>query len=106
MINLIFVDPTGQEHRVEAVPGQSVMQAAASSLVPGIEASCGGSCVCATCHCYIDESAVSQVPAPDELEKSMLECLLEYRANSRLTCQIVATESLDGVRFQVAASQH
>lgn len=106
MTKIVFVDPTGKEHPVEATPGQSLMQAATGALIPGIEASCGGNCICATCHCYVDATALAHLPAPDEIERSMLECLAEPRSNSRLTCQVPVTEAMDGVRVHVAASQH
>ncbi len=106
MTTLVFIDPAGQEHVVEAEEGQSLMQAASEHLVPGIEASCGGNCICATCHCYLDEAVLGQVPAPDEIEQSMIECLAEPRAGSRLTCQVRVSDALKGARIVVAQSQH
>lgn len=106
MITLIFIDPAGREHRVEATPGESLMQAAVSALVPGIEASCGGNCVCATCHCYIESAASAQLAAPDETEQAMLECVAAPQPNSRLTCQVPVSETMHGMRVRVAESQH
>ncbi len=106
-IVLVFIDPIGKEHRVEAEVGGSVMQAAKGAMVPGIEAVCGGNCLCGTCHCYVEDAArLSALPAPDALEASMLEATPEPRPNSRLTCQILVTESLDGMVLRVPASQH
>ncbi|MGQ0700484.1 MAG: 2Fe-2S iron-sulfur cluster-binding protein [Panacagrimonas sp.] len=106
MIQIVFVDPTGKEHKVEAEPGQSVMQAAVGALVPGIEASCGGNCICATCHAHIDERWFAQLPPPDAIEASMLECTAAPQPTSRLTCQVQLSEALDGMVVRIAASQH
>lgn len=103
---LIFVDPEGVEHHVEASLGQSLMQAAVGALVPGIEAACGGNCVCATCHAYIEDPRLAELPAPDATEQAMLECTPQPQPNSRLCCQVRVTAALDGMRVQVAASQH
>lgn len=106
MVKIVFVDAAGSEHRVCAETGSSLMQAARDALVPGIEGACGGSCVCATCHAYIDPQWAARLPAPDEVEASMLACTAEPRPNSRLTCQVTVTEALDGMVVEIAASQH
>lgn len=106
MIKIVFIDPAGKEHAVEAAPGQSLMQAAVAALIPGIEATCGGNCICATCHCHVDERWFAQLRAPEALELDMLACTNEVKPNSRLSCQVPVSEALDGMRVQVAASQH
>ncbi len=106
MPTVIFIDPTGVEHRVDAAPGQSLMQAAVGAFVPGIEAACGGNCVCATCHCYIQEARLQDFPPPDETERGMLECTPDPRANSRLTCQLRGADAAEGLVLRVPASQH
>ena len=106
MTTLIFIDPAQKEHRVEAPTSGSVMQAAVAALVPGIEASCGGNCLCATCHAYIDERVAGQLPPPNDTELAMLECVNRQQPNSRLTCQVAVSAALDGMRIQVADSQH
>lgn len=105
-ITLVFIDPTGKQHEVEAFPGQSVMRAAKSAMVPGIEAVCGGNCICGTCHCYVEDARLATLKPPDETEAAMLEATPEPRPESRLTCQIPVTEALDGLRLRVPASQH
>lgn len=106
MVKIIFIDSAGREHEVEAQRGQSVMQAALSGAVPGIEAVCGGNCICATCHCYIDPERAGGLSPPDEIEAAMLEATNAMRTTSRLTCQIPVTEALEGLRVEVAPSQH
>lgn len=106
MIKITFIDPAGKEHAVDAEPGQSLMQAATAALIPGIEASCGGNCICATCHCHVDPRWFAQLPAPEPLERDMLAYTNQVQPTSRLSCQVPLTESLDGMIVHIAASQH
>ncbi|MEY2618916.1 MAG: hypothetical protein RL522_1918 [Pseudomonadota bacterium] len=90
-----------------AKPGQSLMRAAMAADLDGIAADCGGSLTCATCHVMVREPWASQLPplAPDE--DSMLDfaaCTRE--GNSRLACQIVLTEAMDGMQVDLPASQY
>ena len=106
MPTLIFIDDSGAEHQVEASIGQSVMEAAVGAAVPGIEAVCGGNCLCATCHCCVEDSRLDALPSPTETESAMLECTPEPRPNSRLSCQLRVLETLDGLVLRVPPSQH
>jgi 2Fe-2S ferredoxin len=106
MPRLVFIDPSGHEHVVEAGIGQSVMRAAVGAQIPGIEALCGGNCICATCHAYIDRPWYANFPPPDDTESAMIECTSEPRENSRLTCQLSVTPAHDGVVIRLPASQH
>jgi 2Fe-2S ferredoxin len=63
MVKIIFEDAGGTRRAVDAMPGNSVMQAAVSHTVPGIEAACGGSLVCGTCHAYIPEPWFARPPS-------------------------------------------
>lgn len=106
MPKLIFIEANGREHTVEATIGQSVMRAAVTAQIPGIEALCGGNCVCATCHAYIEEPWLARFAAPDDTESAMLECTSEPQDNSRLTCQLPVTAAHDGMIIRLPASQH
>ncbi|MGA1071773.1 MAG: 2Fe-2S iron-sulfur cluster-binding protein [Pseudohongiellaceae bacterium] len=97
MVKILFKDHTGNERSVEAAAGISVMQAAVSNGVPGIDADCGGSCSCATCHVYVDETWVGKLTAMDANEDAMLGLSSDRRGNSRLCCQITLSEELDGL---------
>ena len=105
MTKITFIQPSGVDIEVEATPGTSLMQAAMDNMVDGILADCGGSCSCATCHCYVDDAWIEKVPAPSEMEKDMLECVLEPQPNSRLSCQIEVTDDLDGLVVRLPESQ-
>ena len=73
------------------------MDAAVKNTVAGIAADCGGAYACATCHVMVDPSRLSMLTPPLEREQSMLECAEEIKENSRLSCQILVTEALDGL---------
>ncbi|MEN1478778.1 (2Fe-2S)-binding protein, partial [Pseudomonas aeruginosa] len=66
---------------------------------------CGGACACATCHAYIDETWLERLPPMDSTENDMLDCAVERRDNSRLTCQVFIREELDGMVLRLPASQ-
>ncbi len=98
MPNITFIEPSGDERVVDVPLGWSLMQAATSKGVEGIDAECGGSCACATCHCYVDDARLGELPAPSAGELDMLENVAaERRPNSRLACQIKATAALEGL---------
>ena len=105
MPRLTIIEFNGKEHHLETEEGKSVMQAAIDALVPGILADCGGSCSCATCHCYVDESWAARLPQAEVAELDMLECALEPQENSRLSCQLRVTAHTDGLVIRLPKSQ-
>jgi 2Fe-2S ferredoxin len=105
MPQVIYVNHDGSSQEIEVPSGTSVMQGAVDNLIDGIVGECGGSCSCATCHCYVDEAWVGKLPPPDGMERDMLECVLEPRSNSRLSCQIKMTDALDGIVINLPESQ-
>jgi 2Fe-2S ferredoxin len=83
---------------VDVTDGWSLMQGATANGVDGIVGECGGSCACATCHCYVDETRMADLPPPSEGELDMLDNVAaERRPNSRLACQIKASAALEGL---------
>ncbi len=97
MVKLLFIEHDGSEHSVEVSTGGSVMQAAVTNGVPGIDADCGGSCSCATCHVYVKEEWLEKVGESSPTEAAMLSLSTDRKDNSRLSCQIQVTEELDGL---------
>jgi 2Fe-2S ferredoxin len=97
MAKVTYIDAAGNQHVVDLQPGFSVMEGAVRNGVPGILASCGGACACATCHIYIEEAWQSRTGARNALEEAMLEMADDVKPNSRLACQIKMTEELDGL---------
>ena len=105
MAKITFKQPDGTEHSVNAAVGVTVMEAAKTNLVPGIEAECGGACACATCHVYVDPAWAEKTGKPAEMEEDMLDFAFDVRETSRLSCQIKVTEALDGLVVEVPAKQ-
>lgn len=103
-VKLLFRTADGREFQAPAKIGLSVMEAAVTNNVPGIEAECGGSCMCATCHVY---TTAAPLASPDEEESEMLEeVAAERRSESRLSCQIEVVAGLDGAIFDVPENQY
>ena len=105
MAKVTFKQPDGTLNTVEAAAGVTVMEAAKTNMVPGIEAECGGACACATCHVYIDPAWVEKAGKPSEMEEDMLDFAFDVRDSSRLSCQIKVTVELDGLIVEVPAKQ-
>jgi ferredoxin, 2Fe-2S len=104
MTKLIFLEPSGKRREIVAVDGQSVMQAATSQGIVGLDAECGGSCMCATCHCLVID-APTPLPQMGTDEADTLEFTAnDMQENSRLTCQLEVTPAFNGTVFQVIGS--
>jgi ferredoxin, 2Fe-2S len=101
MAEIVAIDREGEEHRIEATPGWSVMEIIRENDLP-IEAACGGCCACATCHVYVDPEWLARLePASDE-EDRMLDEAYQVQENSRLSCQIPFRDDLDGLKVTLA----
>lgn len=105
MVKITFIEASGAEHVVDAKPGHSVMETAIWEDVPGIEAVCGGACVCATCHVYIDRASRARLQKQSPEELGLLEDHEDRTEHSRLSCQIKVTQSLDGLVVQLPETQ-
>jgi 2Fe-2S ferredoxin len=97
MPTITFIDQDGNEREIDAEVGSTVMETAINNDIPGILATCGGSCSCATCHVYVDDTWVDKLPPPELDENDMLDTAHDLQENSRLSCQIKVTEELDGL---------
>ena len=105
MPKVTIIEHGGAVHTLDAANGQSLMQLAMSNSVPGILADCGGSCSCATCHVYVEPEWLDRIPQASSAEKDMIECALHVQDNSRLSCQIELSDSLDGIVVRLPESQ-
>lgn len=107
MITVHLVNADGETTTLQAKAGDSLMHAAVSANVAGIEADCGGLMTCATCHVYVREPFASRLPAAQDEERGMLEfTAAERRGTSRLSCQIRLSAELDGLTVDLPATQH
>jgi 2Fe-2S ferredoxin len=100
-------DTTQTAHILQALPGQSLMQAAVDANLPGIQADCGGLLTCATCHVVVHSDWQDKLPHMTRDEDGMLAFTAQTReAGSRLSCQIELTPELDGLRVRLPTSQY
>lgn len=105
MAKITYIEFNGKEHVLDVPPGSSVMQAAIDNNVRGVIAECGGACSCATCHVYVDSDWANKLDQKSGEETAMLDAVCEPRPNSRLSCQIKVTESLDGLVVRLPEKQ-
>jgi len=105
MAQVTYINVDGKKFVVEVESGENLMQAAIDNGVPGILGDCGGGCACATCHVFVDPDWADKTGKASELEADMLDGLLDPKPTSRLCCQIVMSDSLDGVVLHLPASQ-
>jgi 2Fe-2S ferredoxin len=106
MPTITYVLKDGNTKTVAAANGKTLMEVAIAGNVRGIDAECGGCCSCATCHVYIDAPWLDKLPTPDEMEDELLEGVAADRtAFSRLSCQIVLSDALDGMVVRVPEKQ-
>lgn len=105
MAKITYIEASGTQHNVEVETGNNLMQGAVFNNIPGIDAECGGACVCATCHVYIDESWISKLSAAEDVEQMTLEEVDDLNERSRLSCQVLVDDSMDGMVVHLPASQ-
>lgn len=106
MPKVVYVDVSGAERAVDAAVGDNVMASAVRSGVPGIVGECGGNNSCATCHVWVRDEFADLVGGPGDLEDDLLDLGVEdRRPGSRLGCQIVVTDELDGLVVDVPPEQ-
>ena len=97
MAKITYSDQKGNSKTIEVENGLSVMEGAIQNDIPGIDADCGGSMACATCHVYVEEKWLDKLPKADDGEVDMIDMAFEPKKNSRLSCQIMITDELDGL---------
>jgi len=101
-MKLIVTDRDGKIHQLDAIEGWRAMEVIRDWGLP-IKAECGGACACATCHVYIDDTWLKRLPPPTEEETDMLyDEAFEVKENSRLSCQILMSDALDGLSVTLA----
>lgn len=105
MPSITFVHPDGTSTIIDAAAGLTAMEAARDNNIRGIKAECGGECSCSTCHCYVDVLWDKRLPPKKDDEASLVEFAWEPRATSRLACQILLTDALDGLVLHVPMQQ-
>ena len=105
MAKIIYTTHDNQKHEVEVQNGLTVMEGAIQNDIPGIDADCGGGMACATCHVYVKEDWFNKVPSKQEGEDDMLDQAFEPKTNSRLSCQLIVSDELDGLVVNLPEKQ-
>ncbi len=105
MVDITYIESGGEKHVVDVDAGRSVMRGAVENDVRGIIGECGGSCLCATCHVYVDPAWLERVGGKSEAEELLLEEVCDLQSNSRLSCQIKVTEELEGLLVRLPEKQ-
>ena len=100
---LSVTDQEGKVHELEALEGWRAMEVMRDWGM-NIKAECGGACACATCHVFVHGDWLGRLAPPSEEEEAMLDTLLDVQPNSRLSCQILMSDELDGLKLKLAAS--
>ena len=105
MAKITYKDYQGNSKTLNVDNGLSVMEGAIQNEIPGIDADCGGSMACATCHVYVEEKWLSKLPKAEDAEIDMIDMAYEPKKNSRLSCQLIVSEELDGLKVTTPAKQ-
>ena len=105
MPKITYIEHNGKSHVVDVPNGLSVMEGAVQNNIPGIDADCGGSCACATCHVYVDEKWLKKLQKKEDAEQDMLDMAFEPQKFSRLACQITIADELDGLVVKMPSKQ-
>ena len=105
MTKITYIEFNGTSHTVDVANGLTVMEGAVQNNIPGIDADCGGSMACATCHVYVKEEWLNKLPKAEEAEQDMIDMTSYPKSNSRLSCQIIVSDELDGLEVQTPETQ-
>ena len=105
MPKINYITHDNQTHTVEVQNGLTVMEGAVQNDIPGIDADCGGGMACATCHVYVQENWFSNLSNKSDGEEDMIDMAFEPKKNSRLSCQIVVSDELDGLVVNIPSKQ-
>tara|TARA_B100000586_G_scaffold48061_1_gene31659 strand:- start:365 stop:685 length:321 start_codon:yes stop_codon:yes gene_type:complete len=105
MPKITYIDSSGNRKEIEVQKGLTVMEGAIQNNIPGIDADCGGAMACATCHVYVKEEWFNKLNKIEDGEQDMLDMAFEPKKNSRLSCQIIVTDELDGLVVTTPSKQ-
>jgi 2Fe-2S ferredoxin len=105
MPKITYIEKSGKHHTIDVANGLTVMEGAVQNNIPGIDADCGGSMACATCHVYVKEEWFNKIPKKEDGEEDMLDMAYEPNKFSRLSCQLSVSNELDGLVVQLPEKQ-
>ena len=105
MPKITYVEFNGKSHTIDVANGLTVMEGAIQNNIPGIDADCGGGMACATCHVYVKEEWFDKLSKKEDGEGDMLDMAFEPKKNSRLSCQLVVSDEIDGLIVNIPSKQ-
>jgi 2Fe-2S ferredoxin len=105
MTKITYVEHSGKSHTIQVQNGLTVMEGAVQNNIPGIDADCGGSMACATCHVYVKEEWFNKLPKKEDGEEDMLDMAYEPNKFSRLSCQLTISDELEGLVVNLPVKQ-
>ena len=105
MAKITYIEHTGKSYTIDVKNGLTVMEGAVQNDIPGIDADCGGSMACATCHVYVKEEWFNKLPKKEDGEEDMLDMAYEPNKFSRLSCQLTVSDNLEGLVVNLPAKQ-
>ena len=105
MTKITYVEHSGKLHTIQVQNGLTVMEGAVQNNIPGIDADCGGSMACATCHVYVKEEWFNKFPKKEDGEEDMLDMAYEPSKFSRLSCQLIVSDDLEGLVVNLPVKQ-
>ncbi len=105
MAKITYITSDEKIHEIDVQNGLTVMEGAVQNDIPGIDADCGGGMACATCHVYVQDKWLNRLPKKEDGEEDMLDMAFEPKQNSRLSCQLVVSDDLDGLIVNIPSKQ-
>ena len=105
MPKITYIESNGNKKTIEVSNGLTVMEGAVQNNIPGIDADCGGGMACATCHVYVNDEWFNKIPKAEDGEQDMIDMAYEPKKNSRLSCQLIVSDDLDGLVVDMPEKQ-
>ena len=105
MPKITYITSNANVHTIDVQNGLTVMEGAIQNDIPGIDADCGGGMSCATCHVYVNDEWLDKRPKKEDGEEDMLDMSFEPKKNSRLSCQLIVSDTLDGLVVNIPSKQ-
>jgi len=105
MAKITYIENNGNSKTIEVSNGLTVMEGAVQNNILGIDADCGGGMACATCHVYVKEEWFNKLPKKEDGEEDMLDMAFEPNKFSRLSCQLIVSDELDGLIINTPSKQ-
>ena len=105
MPKITYIESNGNSKTIDVANGLSVMEGAIQNNISGIDADCGGGMACATCHVYVKEEWLNKLDKIEDAEQDMIDMAFEPKKNSRLSCQLIVSDKLDGLIVTTPSKQ-